>query len=120
MKWRLDKVIERIARGVARKAAAAIRGAAPRVQHRDGSAAAGAVGGSLVKAILSPAFVRVSRWGAVLQWHSLGQEGLWFRNGTSRQKARPFELSPDPAAVTAEIQADAEAFWERRARRGEA
>jgi hypothetical protein len=115
VKWNPAKVIEQICRETARAASQAIRSASPAVPHRGSSA--GTTGGSLSSAVLSRAFVQAKEWGAVIRWSTLGQTGLFFHDGTPRQKARPFVLAPEPAAVKQRLQADAEKHWAKRAER---
>jgi len=114
VKWNPGKVIYEAALDVARKAAAQIRAATPRVAHRAGKTSAGQIGGSLVAYILRPDFIRHDRIKAVLQWHALGAEGRWFCKGTSRQAARPFDTLPDKAQLVARLQADAAAHVKKR------
>ena len=117
MKWNPGKVLAEIAYGVARKAAAQVRASAPRVAHRAGKNPAGEIGGSIARYILRKDFVRWDRTKAVLQFHALGPEALWFRNGTSRQKARPFDLLPDPGQVRQKLEADARKHFAKRVQR---
>lgn len=114
MKWNPGKTIEEVARELARRAAAQIRAAAPRVLHRAGKTPAGQLGGSLAAYILRKDFVRADRVKAVLQWHALGPEALWFRNGTSRQKARPFDILPDVPQLVSKLQASAAVHYRKR------
>lgn len=114
MKWNPGKVIYEAALEVARKAAAQIRAATPRVAHRDGKTGAGQLGGSLVAYILRKDFVRADRVKAVLQFNVLGIEGRAFCKGTSRQQARPFDTLPDKVQLVARLQADAAAHLKKR------
>ncbi len=120
-KWNPGKVIERHARRTQQAASRAITASTPKVPHRDGVAGAasnGQTGGSLARAVLAKSLVTVKRWGAVIEWSKLGQKFLWFVEGTSRQKPRPVPLVPDVAALTRDLQADAERHFEARARGG--
>lgn len=112
MKWRPDKVIERVARALCQRAAAQIRGGAAHVPNEGSS---GPVGGSLAQQVAARSFVLLRPWGAVLPWSRLGQKFLWFVEGTSRQRPRPVDTIPDKADLTRQLQADAERHWQKRA-----
>lgn len=123
MKFNPGPYLLKLAQRVARRAAAQIQAGAPRVPHRDGKAASGSPGGSLVAYILRADFVRWDRVKAVLQWHALGAEGRWLCKGTVRQKARPFDTLPTPQetqATVREMQAAAAAHYRRRLARSAA
>lgn len=115
VKWNPGKVIERIMRRLQERVAREVAAATPRVPHRSGMAFRGRTGGTLAQAVRAKSILKVRRWGAVLQLSKLGQKFLWFTQGTSRQKARPVTLAPDPVAVTRELQADAQRHFAARA-----
>lgn len=115
-KWNPGKVIERAARRLQQQASRAIASAPATVPHRGSTP--GQTGGSLSRAVAARGLVVVKRWGAVIQWHSLGQKFLWFVEGTKRQKARPVPLVPDVAKLTSELQEDAQRHYEARAAGG--
>jgi hypothetical protein len=113
--WLPAKVIYRHCLATARAAARAIRSAPERVEHR--GFVGGATGGSLANTVTRTGFVVLRRWGAVLKWSTLGQAGLFFRDGTPRQKPRPFETAPAVPPLVADIRADAVQHYAARARR---
>ena len=116
MRFRLDKVIGDLCVAVVRKASADLSAGAGRVAHRGSSR--GAIGGRLAGALRRPKkLVRAERWGAVIDWHSLGQKFLWLIRGTRRQKARPVQLAPSEQQVSNAVARAAERHYRRRDRR---
>lgn len=115
MRWRPSKVIEREARALQRRLGRAIRSAAPRAKHR--GVANRQTGGLLSRAVQDAGLLTVKRWGVVLRFSELGQTLLWFTKGTSRQRARPLELTPDTDTLAKAVSDDAAKHFERRAAR---
>lgn len=113
-KWNPGKVIERTARRLQQQASRAIGAASPNVPHRGSD---GQIGGSLARAVLAKGLLVTKPWGVVIEWSKLGQKFLWFVKGTKHQKPRPVPLTPDVAALTRELQADAARYYAERAAR---
>lgn len=118
MRFRLDKTIGDLCVATVRKAASDLRSGAPREAHR--GRGSGALGGKLAQALRNAeGLVRRERWGAVIDWHSLGQKFLWLTNGTKRQKARPVTLAPPEQQVRRAVEAAAvKHFAQRERKRG--
>jgi hypothetical protein len=108
------KVIERHAKRLQNQLASQIRSARPRKKHRGNR---GSLGGSLPKLVRSASLLKRERWGVVLNFSSLGQKLLWFHRGTSRQRARPLDFTPNEQALARDVEADAARHYERTDRR---
>lgn len=106
--------LERVAERVVRTASGQVRSAAPPVPHRGD--AGGPTGGSLASRI-NKGLIRRGRTFVVIQWNKLGQPFMLFNRGSSRQKARPIDLSPTEAQVRAAAEAAIVKHYQERERR---
>lgn len=115
MRWRsyLD-VIDAHAKRLQKRLASQIRASTPRKKHRGST---GTIGGSLPKLVQSAALRRRTKWGCVLTFSDLGQKLMWFHRGTSRQRARPLDFTPDERALARDVEADAARHYERADRK---
>jgi hypothetical protein len=116
-KWSPAKTIERLARQVLRVAANQVRNAAPRKPHRPGKVPPGPQGGSLPRRIVAKTMLRLTRWGVVINWASLGQPFMFYVNGTANQAARPVTLGVDRAQAVAACRSDMLRHYRARAER---
>jgi hypothetical protein len=118
---RLDKAVGDLCKQTVRKASGDLSSAAPRVPHRARkNPARGPVGGKLAAALKRPDnLVRTDRWGAVIEWHKLGQKFLWLTQGTVRQKARPVQLAPDEKNIRAAVERESAKHYRKREKRSQ-
>ena len=117
MKFRLDKPIGDLLTDLVREAGRELGARARRVPTR-GAQASGPLGGKLAGALRAPeSLVKRHRWGAVVDWHALGQTFMWLTQGTRRQVARPVTLAPPQVAIRGAVESEAARYFAKRDRR---
>lgn len=111
MALRLDlrRLFRKLGKDLQAKTAAAIAspGGPP---NKDGSPK----GGSLAAEFRKPKYVKVRRWGYVLQIAALGQKLTWLVRGTRRQPPRPIDFpEPDEDATAKAVENELGKQFER-------